>query len=69
MANPAQNFEKYINLKPTNHTLYTALNCIFDHKIEAQYSDGFGQTALESVMLKITQNCTKLLVQLVKSLT
>ena len=29
MANPIQNFEKYINLKPTNHTLYTALNCIF----------------------------------------
>ena len=41
---------------------------ICDHKIEVWYGDGFGQTEPESVMLKITQNCTKPLAQLVKSL-
>ena len=58
LANPAQNFEKYISPKPTSHTLYTALNCIFDQKIEVRYSDGIGLTALESVVLKITLHQT-----------
>ena len=39
-------------------TLYTAPNCTCDCKIEMLCSDGFSQTAPQSAVLKMTQNCT-----------
>ena len=39
-------------------TLYTAPNCTCDWKIEMLCSDGFNQTAPQSAVLKMTQNCT-----------
>ena len=38
--------------------LYTAPNCTCGCKIEMLCSDGFSQTAPQSAVLKMTQNCT-----------
>ena len=49
---------KIYQIKSNQTTLYT-LNRTCDRKIKVQYSESFGQTAWQSVMLKMTQNHAK----------
>ena len=51
-------FWKIYQIKSNQTTLYT-LNRTCDRKIKVQYSESFGQTAWQSVMLKMTQNHAK----------
>ena len=51
-------FWKIYQIKSNQTTLYT-LNRTCDRKIKVRYSESFGQTAWQSVMLKMTQNHAK----------